>query len=60
MITNKTKKLINFFKKTNLIEDRFEYDQEDLQLAYPNFNKKEIKSLYLELKKQKRKRLMQK
>lgn len=45
----KIDKLFNSFRKSKLLEDRSEYDEEDLQLAYPNFNKKEIKLLYLKI-----------
>ena len=44
-------KLFNSFKKEDLLEDRIEYDEEDLQLAYPELNKKEVKLLYLKLQK---------
>lgn len=47
----KVEDLFNSFKKEDLLEDRAEYDEEDLQLAYPQFNKKEIKLLYLKLQK---------
>ena len=46
-------KEFNSFKKENLLEDRSEYDQEDLQLAYPKLNKNEVKLLYLKLQKYK-------
>jgi len=39
----------NSFKKENLLEDRAEYDKEDLQLAYPKLNKNEVKLLYLKI-----------
>lgn len=42
-------KLFSSFKKEDLLEDRAEYDKEDLQLAYPQLNEKEIKLLYLKL-----------
>jgi hypothetical protein len=50
-IINKKKvdKLFNSFKKNDLLEDRSEYDEEDLQLAYPDLNKKEVKLLYLKI-----------
>lgn len=44
-------RLFNSFKKNDLMEDRAEYDEEDLQLAYPELNKKEAKLLYLKLQK---------
>lgn len=47
----KVEDLFNSFKKEDLLEDRVEYDEEDLQLAYPQLNKKEIKLLYLKLQK---------
>ena len=46
-------KEFNSFKKENLLEDRSEYDQEDLQLAYPKLNKNEVKLLYLKIQKYK-------
>lgn len=50
-IINKKKvdKLFNSFKKNDLLEDRSEYDEEDLKLAYPDLNKKEVKLLYLKI-----------
>ncbi len=46
----KVEKLLNSFKKDEkLLEDRLEYDEEDLKLAYPQLNKKEVKLLYLKL-----------
>lgn len=47
----KVEKLFNSIKKEDLLEDRVEYDEEDLQLAYPELNKKEVKLLYLKLQK---------
>ena len=47
----KVDKLFNSFKREDLLEDRSEYDKEDLQLAYPELNKKEAKLLYLKLQK---------
>lgn len=44
-------KLFNSFKKEDLLEDRSEYDEEDLQSAYPELNKNEVKLLYLKLQK---------
>jgi len=44
-------KLFNSFKKEDLLEDRVEWDKEDLQSAYPQLNKKEVKLLYLKLRK---------
>lgn len=44
-------KLFNSFKKEDLLDDRAEYDQEDLQSAYPELNKKEAKLLYSKLQK---------
>ena len=55
IITIKDKKevdrLFNSMKKNDSLEDRSEYDEEDLQLAYPQLNKKEAKLLYLKLQK---------
>lgn len=47
----KIERLFSSFKKEDLLEDRVEYDQEDLQLAYPQLNEKEAKLLYLKLQK---------
>ena len=44
-------RLFNSFRKEDLLEDRAEYDEEDLQLAYPQLNKKEAKLLYLKVQK---------
>lgn len=44
-------RVFNSFKKEDLLEDRAEYDEEDLQLAYPRLNEKEVKLLYLKLQK---------
>ncbi|MDP2926455.1 MAG: hypothetical protein Q8N99_08815 [Nanoarchaeota archaeon] len=44
-------KVFNSFRKNDLLEDRAEYDEEDLQLAYPQLNKKEAKLLYLKVQK---------
>ena len=44
-------KIFNSFRKNDLLEDRAEYNEEDLQLAYPQLNKKEAKLLYLKVQK---------
>ena len=44
-------KVFNSFKKNDLLEDRAEYDKEDLQSAYPQLNEKEAKLLYLKIQK---------
>ncbi len=44
-------KVFNSFKKNDLLEDRVEYDKEDLQSAYPQLNEKEAKLLYLKIQK---------
>jgi len=44
-------RLFNSFRKDDLLEDRAEYDEEDLQQAYPQLNKKGAKLLYLKLQK---------
>ena len=44
-------KLFNSFRKEDLLGDRVEYDEEDLQLAYPQLNKEEVKLLYLKVQK---------
>lgn len=49
MSKKKVERLFNSFKKNDLLEDRSEYDEEDLQLAYPELNKKEAKLLYLKV-----------
>ena len=49
----KVDRLFNSFKKEDLLEDRSEYDEEDLQSTYPQLNKKEVKLLYLKLQKEK-------
>ena len=38
-------------KKEDLLEDKVEWDEEDLQSAYPQLNKRGVKLLYLKLKK---------
>ena len=42
-------KVFNSFRKNDLLEDRAEYDEEDLQSAYPQLNEKEVKLLYLKI-----------
>ena len=54
----KVNKLFDSFKKEDLLEDRSEYDEEDLQLSYPQLNKKEVKLLYLKIQKWKHSNLM--
>lgn len=44
-------KVFNSMRKNDLLDDRSEYDEEDLQSAYPELNKKEAKLLYLKLQK---------
>jgi len=44
-------RLFNSLKKNDLLNDRLEYDKEDLQQAYPQLNKKGAKLLYLKLQK---------
>lgn len=44
----KVEDLFNSFKKEDLLEDRAEYDEEDLQLAYPQLNKKRSKTTLFE------------
>ncbi|MCX6749900.1 MAG: hypothetical protein NTZ83_00415 [Candidatus Pacearchaeota archaeon] len=43
--------VFNSIKKNDLLEDRVEYDEEDLQSSYPELNKKEAKLLYLKIQK---------
>ena len=47
-------KLFDSLKKEDLLEDRAEYDEEDLKLAYPKLNNKEAKMLFLKIRKWKR------
>lgn len=47
----KVERLFNSFKKEDLLDDRSNYDKEDLELSYPQLNEKEIKLLYLKLQK---------
>ncbi len=47
-------RLFNSLKKEDLLEDRAEYDEEDLKLAYPKLNDKEAKMLFLKIQKWKR------
>jgi hypothetical protein len=47
-------KLFDSLKKEDLLEDRSEYDEEDLRVAYPKLNEKEAKILYLKIQKWKR------
>ena len=44
-------KLFNSLIEEDLLEDRVEYEEEDLQQAYPKLNKKEVKLLYLKIQK---------
>ena len=44
-------KVFNSLKKNDLLEDRAEYDKEDLQLAYPQLNEKESRLLFLKIQK---------
>ena len=53
-------KVFNSFRKNDLLEDRAEYDEEDLQLAYPELNKKEVKLLHLKLQKWKYSKIKEK
>jgi len=47
---NKVNKLFADFKKNDLLEDRREYDEEELRTTY-NLNKKDAKLLSLKIKK---------
>ena len=47
---NKINKLFSELKKNDLLEDRSEYDIEDLQSTY-KLNKKDAKLLFLKIKK---------
>ena len=53
-------RLFDSFKKEDLLEDRAEYDEEDLKLAYPKLNDKEAKMLFLKIQKWKRSKRNQK
>ena len=44
-------RIFNSFRKNDLLEDRAEYDEQDLLQAYPQLNKKEAKLLYLKVQK---------
>ena len=46
----KINKIFNDMQKSNLLDDRSEYDEEDLRTAY-NLNKKESKLLSLKIRK---------
>lgn len=50
----KVDKIWNSWKRQDLLEDRSEYDVEDLQKAYPVLNKSEAKLLWLRLMKWRR------
>ena len=56
----KVERLFNSMKKEDLLEDRAEYDEEDLELAYPELNKKEAKLLCLKLQKWKHSKINKK
>ena len=43
--------MFNSLRKNDLLEDRAEYDEEDLRVAYPNLNGKEAKMLFLKIQK---------
>jgi len=45
----KVNKLFNSLKKEDLLNDRAEYDKEDLKSAYPELNVKETKLLSLKI-----------
>jgi len=45
----KVEKLWRYFKRNDLLEDRSEYDAQDLKSTYPDLNKAEAKYLYLKL-----------
>ena len=47
----KVNNLFNSFKKEGLLEDRVEYDEDDLKSTYPQLNDKEAKMLYLKIQK---------
>ena len=44
-------KVFSSLKKNDLLDDRAEYDKEDLQQAYPQLNDKETKLLFLKIQK---------
>jgi len=45
----KADKLFRFMKKEGLLEDRAEYDEDDLKSAYPDLNDKETRLLFLKI-----------
>jgi len=47
-------KLFDSLKKEDLLEDRSEYDEEDLRVTYPKLNEMEAKMLFLKIQKWKR------
>lgn len=51
MAKNNVDKIWKSWKKNGLLEDRAEYDEDDLKKAYPYLNKKDIRLLYLKLQK---------
>ncbi len=50
-MVSKVTKLFNDFKKRDVLEDRSEYDADDLKSTYPQLSEKESKLLYLRLRK---------
>lgn len=44
-------RLFSSFKKEGLLQDRSEYDEQDLKSAYPQLSDKGAKLLYLKLQK---------
>jgi len=53
-MASKVTSLYNTFKRKGLLEDRSEYDTDDLKKAYPELSDKEAKLLYLRLQKWRR------
>lgn len=51
MTKKEVDRLFNSFKKNDLLDDRREYDEEDLQLAYPQLTDKDAKLLFLKIQK---------
>ena len=49
LVKQKVNKLFNLLKKEDLLDDRSEYDKQDLKLAYPELNDKESRLLFLKI-----------
>jgi hypothetical protein len=51
MVKTKVDKMFDSFKKKGLLEDRSEYDADDLKSAYPSLTSKQAKKLYTKIQK---------